>query len=408
MSSNKKILFLFTDKYPFGYTEQFIVNEVEFLSKSFDQIFAFPMNKTGEKRTHPDNLTAHYLLDDLDFSNKTFLKNSLTILSVSLQEFSKSSNKMLFIKNFKTHIKTLFNAICVVEKLEQFIIEQKIDRSQLVCYSYWFYHWSIVLGILKKKKKISYNVARAHMGDLYDDLMPDRMVPFQYFKIKTIDQLYCVSQHGSNYLKNKFPSLKNKITHAYLGVDQSASNPNADQEIFTIVSCSSLSPRKRIHLIPEILKYLDFKVHWIHFGEGSEQQRIEKAVKQLPQNIKVELKGFTPNDQVKAFYAQHPINLFVNVSEAEGIPVSLMEVASFGIPMLAVKVFGNPEIVNEHTGILIEDQFDPKVVAEKISDFRKRDHQSLRKEIKDFYEKNFNADTNYTNFSKSLLSFINR
>ena len=46
-------------------------------------------------------------------------------------------------------------------------------------------------------------------------------------------------------------------------------------------------------------------------------------------------------------------DLFVNMSLSEGIPVSIMEAISFGIPIIATNVGGNAEIVNDETGVLI-------------------------------------------------------
>jgi len=50
--------------------------------------------------------------------------------------------------------------------------------------------------------------------------------------------------------------------------------------------------------------------------------------------------------------------LFINTSSSEGIPVSMMEAQSFGIPILAMDVGGVREIVGPQTGRLLQ-QDDP-------------------------------------------------
>lgn len=42
------------------------------------------------------------------------------------------------------------------------------------------------------------------------------------------------------------------------------------------------------------------------------------------------------------------------MSDSEGIPVSIMEAMSFGIPVIARNVGGMSEIVNEENGLLLE------------------------------------------------------
>jgi glycosyltransferase involved in cell wall biosynthesis len=46
-------------------------------------------------------------------------------------------------------------------------------------------------------------------------------------------------------------------------------------------------------------------------------------------------------------------DVFINVSSSEGVPVSIMEAMSFGIPAIATDAGGNREIVNSSSGFLI-------------------------------------------------------
>ena len=99
------------------------------------------------------------------------------------------------------------------------------------------------------------------------------------------------------------------------------------------------------------------------------------------------------------------VNLFINVSELEGIPVSLMEAISFGIPIIGCDICGVPEIVNEQTGLLLEKDFDVKEAAAKIELFlgSKASDINFRKGVKLFWNENFNADKNYPEFINKYL-----
>jgi glycosyltransferase involved in cell wall biosynthesis len=80
-----------------------------------------------------------------------------------------------------------------------------------------------------------------------------------------------------------------------------------------------------------------------------------------------------------------------------------MEAISYGIPIIACKVCGIPEIViNEKTGLLLDVNEDVGVISKKIE-------QALffnfnRKAIVDFFYQHFEANMNYLSFTKSILN----
>ena len=144
---------------------------------------------------------------------------------------------------------------------------------------------------------------------------------------------------------------------------------------------------------------------WIHLGDGGNQKEIIlELIKQLPGNIEVIFKGQLTNRQVIDFYKETSVSLFLNVSKSEGIPVSIMEAISFGIPVIATDVGGVREITNSNTGELIPKNFDPVEVAHLIENnlIRYADLK-FRNGVRSFWENNFNASKNYTEFISSVL-----
>ena len=70
------------------------------------------------------------------------------------------------------------------------------------------------------------------------------------------------------------------------------------------------------------------------------------------------LMGNTANSEVMRRYGKMNVDVFVNVSENEGLPISIMEATSFGMPVIATDVGGTSEIVkNGENGFLIEKDF---------------------------------------------------
>ncbi len=128
-----------------------------------------------------------------------------------------------------------------------------------------------------------------------------------------------------------------------------------------------------------------------------------------------ELKGssveflFTGNlthKDVLNFYAQNQVDLFLNVSASEGIPVSIMEAMSYGIPTIATNVGGTSELVNTTNGFLLGVNEVEEKLAKTIESFLTLDEAKmlwLRNNARQTITDNFNAQNNYPNFIKQLL-----
>ena len=133
--------------------------------------------------------------------------------------------------------------------------------------------------------------------------------------------------------------MKEKTTVHRLGaLDIGSCNPVVSRKIFNIVTCARTIPLKRLERLAEVLsKITDRIICWTHIGDGESQEDLKQYVlKNMPDNVKVSLLGAIPNSQVYEMYRNTPIHVFINVSETEGIPVSIMEAMSFSIPVIAI------------------------------------------------------------------------
>ncbi|WP_281401109.1 glycosyltransferase [sulfur-oxidizing endosymbiont of Gigantopelta aegis] len=171
-------------------------------------------------------------------------------------------------------------------------------------------------------------------------------------------------------------------------------------------------PLKRLDLIVDALSELnDIKeeIEWHHFGSGSEMRVIEDGLCKINNvNINVFFNGHLENEKILERYQLDKFNLFVNVSDSEGIPVSIMEAMSFGIPCLARNVGGISEIINSENGYLLENEIDAKYLSNVLKEIIFSREKLNIKSFNAFktWEKHFNADINFPLFSKSLLDFI--
>lgn len=402
---NSKILYLFTAEYPYGSHETYMENEIHYLSERFDTIYLFPRNNSKkELRSVPSNV---FIVNTYSLSHSTkkiFFPNFLLIFKVLFLEFVNVKNKMYFLKNIRE-----WNSIfCQSISLSSVIIEhvQKNSKNnKLVFYSYWMNDWALALAVLKDKKLIEKFVFRVLGFDIYNERWKNGYMPFRYYIYSKVDRVFTVSKDAETYIK-KLKIFPEKIFCSYFGTkDYGPSLHIPGKENFVMYSSSNIIRLKRLNLIVEILKHVNFNLKWIHRGEGSDKDILLDLVKSLPDNIQFELLPREENyNDVLNYLRVTPINLFVNVSESEGLPVTIIEAISFGIPVLATDVGGTAEVVTLSTGILIPKEFDPKEIASIINSFRGSVMNTLeyRNNIRKFWVENFDASKNYKKFCDLL------
>lgn len=398
---NSTIL-LFTTKYPYGTGENFIENEMEYLSNSFKTIYILPLNiDDGPKRKTPLNaiiidIASYEKIDKLKDLKWLYKINKLWLIYLFKSDLS----------NFRhTTIQSLINIKWIVIRaqiLSEFI--KKENLKDCIFYSYWFSSWAIILSLLKDKSIINSYISRAHGFDLYEERYENNSIPYQLYKLDKVRSVFTVSKNGEYYLKHKYPTFNNKIENSYLGTKDYGINSNFSGSEIHVVSISNLIDLKRVHLIFEILQSISINVIWTHIGDGPLIETFKSKINTLPENIKAEFIGQLNNFEVISFLQKTYITFLLNVSEFEGLPVSIMESISFGIPIIATNVGGTKEIVKDVTGVLIPSEFNPNDIGELIIENRvKFNDTEFRKGVRDYWKEHFNAKTNYNNFIKNII-----
>ena len=182
---------------------------------------------------------------------------------------------------------------------------------------------------------------------------------------------------------------------------------NSERKI--IVSCSNLYKWKRVNkIISSLSKIKTLNIEWFHFGDGPEYEKIiELAKKQLKNNIKFNFLGRVDNDTILEWYQKNIPPLFINLSNSEGVPVSIMEAMSFGIPCIATIVGGCGELVTQNTGFPVDVNLSDKKIAGIIDGFFSLEpeiQEEMRKNAYSCIQDKFNANKNYFNFCEDILS----
>ncbi len=394
-----KRLVLLSINWPYKTGETFLENEVQHAC-GFEKIDCLPFNCEEKKtRSVPENIRIFNL-------KKIGKKRALFGFLWTRLFWSEIFSLCKMHKLTKTNIKLLLQTGYMQQQrywaLKKWYKSEIKATDDVTIYTYWMASDAVTVSRLKRKKLK--HITRCHRFDLYDYTTKENYLPFQQRILQNADKVMPISLDGAQYLNLRYHNkYKDKIEVSRLGtVDWGLGLEEQQGKELTIVSCSNIIPVKRVHLILEALKYVKSSVKWLHFGEGCLRNELEARIKELPSHIEFQFKGYFHNRDLMKWYRENRVDLFVNVSESEGIPVSIMEAISFGIPVIATDVGGTGEIIrNGLNGYLLSPQFDPRQLAELIDVFSSQTFKqqlNMRKAARTYWEQNYNAEKNYVSF----------
>jgi glycosyltransferase involved in cell wall biosynthesis len=367
-----KNLVLIIDK--IGSNWSFLKDEIPFLSEKFHQIYLIPINSGSKIFDLPNNV---YIINEFaEFLSKNkkriFNQKLLYNFKIFFKELLEIPFNKFYFYNLKHTLYIYHLSIITRNWFTEFIIKRDIKTNDCLIYNYWFNFTTIGTCLLKLDHTEIKVITRAHGGDLYLDRRKGRFFPFRKTCIQLIDKLFFISNNGKEYFSKTYSIDIQKLKVARLGVPDPGflASPSEDGNI-RIVSCSYIVPVKRIHLIFEGLRYLckiipEKTIYWSHFGGGPLLNEIIDLIKDSPKNLIPNLFGYQENNKVLEYYRNNSIDLFINTSESEGIPMSIMEAQSFGIPVIATRVGGIPEIINNENGYLLSKNPTKLEISEKI------------------------------------------
>lgn len=390
---NKSALLYCTAAYPYGLGEQFIQNEIDGLCTKFDKVYLIPFD-TSEKlhKTIPENCEIIDLNKDTTQSDKREMY--FFFCTILLKEIIFSKKGRFILKNFKFLFGDLRTSYAWSKKMEKLINSVTEEGYQISFYSSWKDQNALSLAILKKLKKIEGFSFKMRGYDLFDERRPGGYMPFRRFIFNQADCILTMSKQGADYLKKKNICV-DKIAHNYPGIGSDGLN-KLKEGVFTLVSCSGLIPLKRVVVIAQALKYIEFEIKWVHFGDGPEMEKIKEIVDSLGVNVHVELKGNVENDSIRDYYINEKVDGLIHVSETEGFGYAIIEAYCTAIPTILYPAGGVTELIHSDFSKKINSPLNPESLANEISIYRENfEGKSKPKEdAYAFFLKNFQIDPN--------------
>lgn len=416
-----KTLVLITSQFPFGKGESFIGSEFAILSKSFDKILIIAQNVSGERtRNTSGNVTIYRYNPSTSFLGflhlpLLFLTNARTIYNLFQEEtrFRRIAGNHLTIKNLLNLFKKIVKAVQLRDFLSKKLMKEGINES-IVFYSYWLKTGAHAISMLKYKDSIK--IARAHGSDIYEEKTQSGYLPLLRFSALNLNAIFFVSKHGKEYFEEKIKMGSPHFSVSYLGItkpDIEITKTNLSDK-FVVVSCSNMVPLKRIDLIINALGIVksEKEIEWLHFGDGILKNELEEiALNNLKSSDgkTYSFMGYYPNEELLKYYNNNKVDLFINTSATEGVPVSIMEAQSYGIPVIATDTGGVKELVTEGTGSLLPVNFNPDDLAKLIehySKLTKEESDVIRANAMRNWNSNFNAVSNYKDFIMRVNSIL--
>ena len=224
------------------------------------------------------------------------------------------------------------------------------------------------------------------------------------FSIKKSDIVVTPSKHLKNFILNL--GFKNKIEIINNGVFIPEENTNIftnDQINITIVS--RLVSHKNIKKIIRAISDLNDPLIYLNIiGDGPELNQLQRISLESNNKDNIIFHGKLNRDDINHIFLKSDI--YIQASNYEGLPHSLLEAMSYGIPVLCTPVGECKEILgNEDRGYILDLPVSKNNIKSKISQIiGEKDIANKKGERgKDFINEKYNL-TNSFNLYKNLFT----
>lgn len=417
-----KKLLLFTDGFPYGLGEKsFILPELERLVEEYDiTIVSCAGAKIKEDVQHITQLDSRIHTVFFDYKNtfwERFFYAGRALFSIvwwqEAVEIVRAGYKIA------ARLSQAFYYHVLADRYRRMVLRgHLLSTESTIAYTFWNKSYTLSMIWLKKLYPSLKVVSRIHGHDLYNERVKGsgRQAYKKYMDPRT-DAVFFISEEGYQYYLKNFAQGK-KLPDYYilrLGVNRRESrNPRNTSEVFEMVSCSSVIPLKRVDRIAEGIALLPdgYKIRWVHFGDGSAMEQVKERVRELladRQDICYEFRGFCPNETVMEYYGHTPIDCFITTTSNEGLPVSIMEALSFGIPVIAPDVNGiAEEVENNYNGMLLSSEAEAGEVADAVMKFLEASEKQIevfRENAYQMWEQKYDKEKNVKEFMETLAKY---
>lgn len=406
-------LIILTNSFPYEGGEQFIEEEIKFWGNTkFDKVFLLPNRKSKKIRSFPSNIG---LLTSKNKKLNFFYALKSLFNPIFYKELIYISKSYPFVFG-SIYIAWKNMAIIIQKKNEINSCLEEVKDSEIFIYSYWNEAATYAACLLKLQGKVTKVFSRAHGFDLYENRRDSGYMPYKRQFVKYMDKVFLLSKGALDYYEKIYGAKKEQLEVARLGVKQNSCKGDNKREKLLSNTLNLLTVSYCVHvkqidkIMAGVLNFSrensSFKVKWVHIGSGYLFETLKLEADKLSNNEKnlfIEFVGSKTNAEVHEFLNKNETDIFINGSSSEGIPVSIMEAMSYGVPAIAPDVGGIADLVNEDNGVLLPADYNVADLSEAIRSLTSRENRVKKSNnARLWVEQYFNSDKNYKMFIERL------
>lgn len=284
-----------------------------------------------------------------------------------------------------------------------------LDLEQTTLYAYWMSYEAYGAALSKARHPTLRFIARGHAFDIDPERNPINPYLMKAFIARQAEGLYFISRQAKgqylSYGRDFAPGDKLRVVG--MGsrgepVQEDKAPPffaqGGGNAVLRLVSCATITQIKQLPLLVDALAAWEGpSIHWLHMGGGPQEAELRAyAVQKLAgTGVSYEITGPLTPAQVQKTYEDEAFDAFVNTSRMEGVPVSVMEAMRFGIPVIAPRVGGIPELVEESFGLLYDPGQGAAAVLEALRRFAalpREDVLGMRKAAKERWKASWRSE----------------
>ncbi len=177
---------------------------------------------------------------------------------------------------------------------------------------------------------------------------------------------------------------------------------------YRLVSTGTVCERKGQYIIIEGMKRMKPEIlqdtHLTVIGSGPDHAKLVGLSEQYGLREHVTFSGNVPNKDVPGRLAAE--NIYVLMSNNEGLPISILEAMRAGLPVISTRVAGIPEEVDDRNGILIEP--DIEQMTEVLNSLPLYDWNALGKASRLRFEQEFTFEIMRSNYASMFDGLYER
>jgi glycosyltransferase involved in cell wall biosynthesis len=304
----------------------------------------------------PSKISSHILTIGPDY------KNHRGGIGAIIATYSSIFEGFKFVPTFRPYGSNITKSLFFVK--QAFVLAKTLSADKEIkivhihgSHSGSFFRKLAAFWISKKifGKKVIYHI-NASSYDLFYNKAGNTTKKLVKYMMREIDLLICVSPWWKNFYESNFDCKSITIVNNAVGEPDNSVVESKDAQFISLLFLGRVGNRKGIFDLLEVLSehrdLFEGKIKLFIGGDG-EIDRLKEIIEKNKLGNIVEYIGWV-DDKKKVSYLKKS-DAYILPSYNEGLPVSILEAMSYGLPILSTRVGGTPEVLKTgENGFLFE------------------------------------------------------